>query len=1286
MMAQPQSSGANTSASADPLSPPYVPLAADHAGNSPWQLPVISAPVNVTASVSEDALAAMSPAEVQIHVGCLYAEIAQLHEQGLKSLLSVEEQRMSVVTQSTRADALASKLADAEVQAASAKLLHEEIQEKSKVNYNTLINADRQLRDRSQAVVVHERDEAIGTAIGLRETLAKVQKSLTESEASVIVYRKGCVAKQLELDQAGIQTVMSKQAELAVEKLLKESRQDTEASNQKLSAERARCSEAGKELAVAMSKVASSELEGRTCAELRQQIVTDGQEIADEMKGLRREHDQEMARIYTLHAHVARESAELAEAQATSAEEQITALNGKRADLEDELRRMEDSLSNETVAKMRCQESLAARSDAADAAAQAGGREYAALRHEVCLLLRDRTDMSEGELTKFIQSHPRLKQNSRGMFDGTESEGGGLYSREATIAAKRGQTPAGAYTPVKTRFELTVPAETAGEENRPPSRNDGQSHRREGGKRATVLAIRQDDGLYTSDDDAVCDAFDISRTARWVEDPLLPLPPFRETWAGMAESAHWRKKLAADCNNDAAALEPARLPEHLLYVDLYLVEPYWAELRAMDQKVLDTYLPQMAPVYVQALCNRAQQTSNPASTTPRSHRHGDGHRHYGTAAPDVPCYRYGRSGPPPSSRKARKSSMRETHDQSSSGSGGDHTTSENETDDELDDRVSQSGSLMSDKSTPSQSSHTDLPSLPATAVVTSRCKDKVWVEKVLRCREDGSLSGDDRLKRLCYQIEALNKRLKAIYRNKGTSGREAVRLATEIGRELMIPTDLCGDRSDEVSMAWTSFRSQLATKLSLALEMGADWTRILQSLLSRFRQSIVKDSKRTGHSRLAKFCEIALSEDKALLKEPLLHADTFLFKADTSFEGLREASISSKWERLVSRPPTIDVMTLAADIVEAFITKTDNPLVTEQTVWMQQQSVTEIIEKFEFCLQHDEGNAARGKYLAHTLMEAWYKMEALVKCQQADERERDIRTFAELILVPAEKMFNRGGVTVPEKKDNFFKKRLEGVPQRRVAAAVENHWEEDATESDGQRAGRNGARETRRRVAAAAQSVPPATREVAPAFNPRSEHAPPPSYNRPLDAGRPSVGPKGRGGGGPREYGGRGAGALRSYGRNCEPPSGNKGEPNKHTWTPPLWLKGCVDQFRLKEAVAADGGKTDVYLAAARICPSDKHMNVLYLGKAVRNKDGSWPIDSCKYCRFRPVGTPEQMKGSRFYMYGTGDGAHDPLKCQCCKRFCCEGGEPFNVDKNTKREDEAAYCATCVFYFPDRRE
>ena len=313
------------------------------------------------------------------------------------------------------------------------------------------------------------------------------------------------------------------------------------------------------------------------------------------------------------------------------------------------------------------------------------------------------------------------------------------------------------------------------------------------------------------------------------------------------------RALAADCNGDAAALEPTRLPEHLFYVDQWLVEPYWAELRAMDQQALVTYLPQMSPAYVQALCNRAQQMPNPesrGSATPRSHRQTRGC----PTGPDVPCYRPVRSGNSPSSRKPRRSAMREPQEQSDSGSGADYTTSDNETDDELDDRASQIGSVMSDKS------HVDLLDLPTPALVTSRCKDKNCVERVLRCTENGSPSGDDRLKRACYQIEIYNRRLKALHRNKGTGGREAVRLSTEMGKELRIPIDLCSDKSDEVSVAWTSFRSQFVLKLSLALEMGGDWIRILQSLLARCRQSITKDPRTTGHSRLAKFCEIALSE------------------------------------------------------------------------------------------------------------------------------------------------------------------------------------------------------------------------------------------------------------------------------------------------------------------------------------------------------------------------------------------------------------------------------------------
>ena len=88
---------------------------------------------------------------------------------------------------------------------------------------------------------------------------------------------------------------------------------------------------------------------------------------------------------------------------------------------------MEDSLQLETKAKMRCQESLADRSDAADAAVQTSAREYAALSNafaEACLLLRDRSNLTDEELNKLDPSHPRFKREARGTFDDTESEDG----------------------------------------------------------------------------------------------------------------------------------------------------------------------------------------------------------------------------------------------------------------------------------------------------------------------------------------------------------------------------------------------------------------------------------------------------------------------------------------------------------------------------------------------------------------------------------------------------------------------------------------------------------------------------------------------------------------------------------------------------------------------------------------------------------------------------------------------------------------------------------------------
>ena len=57
------------------------------------------------------------------------------------------------------------------------------------------------------------------------------------------------------------------------------------------------------------------------------------------------------------------------------------------------------------------------------------------------------------------------------------------------------------------------------------------------------------------------------------------------------------------------------------------------------------------------------------------------------------------------------------------------------------------------------------------------------------------------------------------------------------------------------------------------------------------------------------------------------------------------------------------------------------------------------------------------------------------------------------------------------------------------------------------------------------------------------------------------------------------------------------------------------------------------------------------------NGSTDWSKDACKYCFHRPqapAGTADADK----WWYGTGDGSHNPRRCQPLKRFLAEGGDP----------------------------
>ena len=129
--------------------------------------------------------------------------------------------------------------------------------------------------------------------------------------------------------------------------------------------------------------------------------------------------------------------------------------------------------------------------------------------------------------------------------------------------------------------------------------------------------------------------------------------------------------------------------------------------------------------------------------------------------------------------------------------------------------------------------------------------------------------------------------------------------------------------------------------------------------------------------------------------------------------------------------------------------------------------------------------------------------------------------------------------------------------------------------------------------------------------------------------------------------------APRAYSRRCAPPAAGEGKPPGTPggdWTLDQWNSVLIDFIELDKLAATQAGP-----ATAKARPNDPEFSCTRGGKPY-STDGVWSPDACTYCAFRevaPAGTPPDQD----WWYGNGDGAHNPYRCQCFKRYLAEGGD-----------------------------
>ena len=79
--------------------------------------------------------------------------------------------------------------------------------------------------------------------------------------------------------------------------------------------------------------------------------------------------------------------------------------------------------------------------------------------------------------------------------------------------------------------------------------------------------------------------------------------------------------------------------------------------------------------------------------------------------------------------------------------------------------------------------------------------------------------------------------------------------------------------------------------------------------------------------------------------------------------------------------------------------------------------------------------------------------------------------------------------------------------------------------------------------------------------------------------------------------------------------------------------------------------------------------------KKVKNAQGQevWGKGSCAYCAYRPR-ADKKVAATDQWMYGYGEGAHNPFRCPCFRRWLAQGGDVDGGDIHEKNVRSLMRC------------
>ena len=465
------------------------------------------------------------------------------------------------------------------------------------------------------------------------------------------------------------------------------------------------------------------------------------------------------------------------------------------------------------------------------------------------------------------------------------------------------------------------------------------------------------------------------------------------------------------------------------------------------------------------------------------------------------------------------------------------------------------------------------------------------------------------------------------------------------------PPSLRDRDADKQAYSWNSTRGPLMNAFRDCLTTGCDMDQLLRKLLA------ATQNLNSGNIRVSGYVKSMLDDNLFEIFAPLA-ADVLIFELDDSYRSgaYGSDSVTSDWDACKVRHEDDDSISLAQRIVAAYLQQLNSNEYDTDTIWRSTSHATNINERYSQCLLNDLADRQRGAANAALFRVRWNEISAKIEINEASPHELSCIRIAHLSIRPAEAQAaaERSADPSARSADSAARQRR---PGRNVAAAASRA--DPPADAD-----------------AAAVAPPPQTNSRAPAPPPVTRQSQPSAANtsavnraanrgsyQSVNPGQQPPPPVGH-----RQEPPPAGHANNSYAtppptsvRRCAPPANGQGKPNglpAGEWTAQEWDRTMVD-FMLLDTLAP----TAAGVAAAKVRPADASMRGCRVGRPSSFDGNRWHEDACAYCFYRPRAPASTPPGHPdHWKYGTGQGDHNPYRCQPQKRFIAEGGDEAHAD------------------------